>query len=239
MRTRLEAASLLAAVLVVGLAGCRAHHYVVVEDGAPLYAGAQDDEVLTRLRRLHHEPLRGEPLGAHGRVRVSYGGAVGYAPLHAVKTFDYLDPVFDGGESRDAAIARALREAEVEAVGRGWSPRVREAVREGEVVRGMTRRQVEAAWGWPTTIERAPGPGAERWVYRSRTTRLVRHRSEALWAGDDIWGAYPDPIAWSMWRDQTASGGWITIHVPIVYERVVVIDAAGRVEKVTTRELPG
>ncbi len=229
--------ALVAIALALALCGCRVDHYMVVEDQVPLYATATGEQVVARLPRYYHEALEDEPEEIAERVQVRYRGKVAFAPRRAVRTFDYLHPALDGGDGRHAEVARVLREEQLDDVGRGWPRRIQEAVREGEVQHGMTRRQVELAWGWPTTVRKGPGPGEERWIYSSRTRRLVHHRTEGLWYGGTSWGLYPDPLAWH-WVDGRADGGWITLRLPVIRERVVSLGPDGRVRHVDVRERP-
>lgn len=235
-------------LVVLGCAvlfGCRAQHYVVLEDQAPLYRDASGDEVVARMPGYHHEALPEDVAAAPGaaRIPIVFQGQRGYASSGTVRVFDYLDPALDGGDDRREVVRRELREAQLAQVGHDWSPTALEAVRDGRVTTGMTRPQVELAWGWPQTVERGRLPGAERWVYRERSFQIVRHWVDAPYGfssfapgagylcGPSLWEppghriglqGYP-----SMWTYRT--------RLPVIEERVVEFDADGRVQRVDAR----
>lgn len=199
--------------LLATLVGCRTSHYVVVERGAPLYRGPSSDEVLTWIPRYHHEPLPEAPEGG-GRVALTYLGLRGFADRWDVRVFDYLDPALDGGADRELALARALREVQLKDLGAEWPSAHVAEIRAGRVVAGMTRLEVEVAWGWPLTVEHGSTPGTERWVYQRPETDVV-------------------PAHEPGWH---ASGSRLdTVRLPVVVERVVEFDATGRVVRVIAR----
>lgn len=235
-RRGLERLVLLAGALL--LSGCHTHHYLVVQDGAPLYAAPVGDEELARLPRFHHQPLPEAPRREQGRVELRYRGRTGWVAPGAVRLFTYLHPDLDGGEERAEAVGRELRALQVETQGQGWSEPVQEAVKAGEVRRGMTRDQVELAWGWPVTVE-GGGQGGERWVYRVRS-----EASFDRWQPYDPWcgGPFPwnDPWCGAGWRwggchRPLYGGGWAHTVVPVIEERRVEFDAAGKVATVEVR----
>jgi hypothetical protein len=220
--------------LAVGLlVGCHSHHYVVLDE-APLYASAGSSEEVARLPRYHHEELGEEPEPRNGRVAVRYRGQVGYAPASAVRVFSYLDPALDEGDDRQETIQRELREAQLADLGGGWDADVVEAVRDGEVTRGMTRRQVELAWGWPATV-RAGSAGGERWIYYHDTYETVQRYVADAWAYPSSYSPYAGFHWAAVGRRGFYCDGWIDVRLPVTEERVVELDARGRVAQVHVR----
>jgi hypothetical protein len=226
----------------LALAGCHTHHYVVLEE-APLYADARGDRVLATLPRYHHEALREAPETVAGRVALGFRGRRGYAPRSAVRLFRYLDPGWDGGEEKRAAIRDALRDAQVRAEGSEWSAGVQDAVRRGEVHAGMTRQQVELAWGWPLTVEPDPRSGGERWIYRTQRTETL-HRflsdpfsypSASLSLGyyGRSYGCERFAGRYGTWA--WPRSGWVELRLEVTEERTVVIDPDGEVLGVRIR----
>lgn len=203
----------LAALIAVALAGCRTSHYVVTERGAPLYRKAEGDDVLTWMPRHHHEALEDAPAEAEEgrRVALSYHGLRGYADRWDVLIFDYLDPALDQGVDRAVALGRALREVQLADMGSEWPSAHVADIRAGRVTTGMTRLEVEVAWGWPVTVESGRVPGTERWVYREATTITLPPEV----------GLHPHASR--------------TIRVPVTAERIVEFDENGRVTRVRAR----
>jgi hypothetical protein len=178
MRFRISlAATTLTAVGVI--VGCQQHHYVVREDGAPLYAAEEGEQVLTHMRRYAHARLDEEPEAADSaeRVRVVYDGQVGYAPREAVRTFSYLDPAWDEGAARQSAISTELRTLRLEDVAGDWSDETKTAIRHQRLVEGMTRDQVEVALGWPHDVGR-DGESREVWYYQELGVRHIEELRE-------------------------------------------------------------
>ncbi|MCO5169856.1 MAG: hypothetical protein M9894_26260 [Planctomycetes bacterium] len=224
-----RAALALATLLLVQ--GCRAPHYVVVEDDAPLYADAQGDEVLARMRRHRHAPLDARPDAEVARVALTYDGQAGWAERRAVRVFDYLHPVLDDGADRTRAIRRELRELQLAELGAEWSTDDVAAIRSERVLPGMTRTQVEVAWGWPVSVEATGAPGGERWVYRDARITAVRRWVDSPWthvgAAEGGWTGRAD--------DARSYPAWVTVRVPVTIERVVEFDEAGKVVRVQVR----
>lgn len=220
--------------------GCHGHHYVVVGDRTPLYAGPESDAVVTLLPRYHHEALESSP-GDGERVEVSYKGRRGFVPRAKVRLFDYLAPEFDGGEDRDYAVRRELREATLTNMGASWPHAVVSAIRRGDVLRGMTRRQVEVAWGWPVTVQKGDLPGGERWVYVAHTTKTIRQYLSDPWAYPSSCspylprGGFRDGPWQRPWREDWGQVGWVELRLPVTEERLVELDADGRVVDVRVR----
>jgi outer membrane protein assembly factor BamE (lipoprotein component of BamABCDE complex) len=224
-----RARGLLVAAAALGLVACAEHHYIVRAESVPLYGSPDGDDVVATLPRYHHEPLDDDPEDdeAPGRWRVTYRGEEGWVPRQGVRTFDYLDPAWDGGDEKRAVVGRELREAQLDVVGRDWPAGQRAAVRAARVEPGMTRQQVELAWGWPTTVEGlATG---DRWVWREAGTRREHRWVEPYptwglyggWRGTG-WPGCPDDLWWTAgggWR-----GAWVTVDVPVVHEKVVEFD---------------
>jgi outer membrane protein assembly factor BamE (lipoprotein component of BamABCDE complex) len=223
-------------LLPMVLIGCHAHHYMVVEDRAPLYAGPKSDTVIARLPRYHHEELSGSPSDGK-RVLLSYKGRLGYAPRAKLRLFDYLDPKIDDGEARDRAVRHELREATLANVGSSWSRQVVSAIRRDEVIRGMTRRQVEVAWGWPVTVQPGALPGGERWVYVSHTTSTIRQYLSDPWAYPSSCSPYlPAGISgYSPFQRPWRREGWVELRLPVTEERLVELNADGRVASARVR----
>jgi hypothetical protein len=209
------------AALVVG---CTQGHYLVRSPDLPLYSTRTGDQVLARLPRFHHEPLSSEsdepPDSA--RVALSFRGLAGYAPRSGLYLFDYLDPALDEGEDRAEAVATQLRLAQVEAFGSEWPPEVAQAVREGQVLAGMTTRQVEVSWGWPTQVERGPA-GGQRWIYERQGTHLRQVYRPPL-------GYYgPQPQLGPAWGYDS---GWVMVRERFVERRIVTLGGEGKVVSV-------
>jgi hypothetical protein len=161
----------------------------------------------------HHELIAADEDGGDSAVRVRFHGGTGYARRGDVRVFHYISPELDGGTDRDETIAQEVRDVAVAHAGGSWPADTREAVREGRVLSGMTREQVELAWGWPRTIESLSNPiGGERWVYRRRGYEL-----------------YCGGASDSAWRFRPAAGhvdGAFYGHssydrIPLVEERIV------------------
>jgi outer membrane protein assembly factor BamE (lipoprotein component of BamABCDE complex) len=221
-----------AAVLVLAaVAGCHSAQYIVVADRTPLYRDAQGGDVVATMPRYHHEDLDEEPDAAAARVHLTFAGQAGWADRAAVRVFDYLDPALDGGADREKAVKQQLRELQLADLGKGWSPDDVAAIRKEEVLVGMTKTQVEVAWGWPVTVEPSPTPGGERWVYRDARVSAVRR-----WGGGggafDAWGASSGWLGREDWRGYPT---WVTVRVPVTVERVVEFDPDGRVVRVHVR----
>lgn len=156
------------ALLAVFASGCRVHEYVVARDEVPLYATPQCDKVVERMPLGHHERLE-DTDDAHGLVKVTYNGRTGYAKKSDLKVLSYMHPELDEGLDREETVGHAVRDVTVRSVGKDWDDDTKDAIRDGRVVDGMTREQVELAWGWPRTIEPLANPtGGERWIYRRR-----------------------------------------------------------------------
>lgn len=158
-----------ALLALMGLAsGCRVHEYVVAGDEVPLYATPAFDRVVDHMPLGHHERISEED-SKHGVVKVEFHGRTGYAKASDLKTLSYTRPELDEGADREETVGRAVRDVTVKAAGRDWTDDVKDAVRDGRVTDGMSREQVELAWGWPRTIEPlANPPSGERWIYRRR-----------------------------------------------------------------------
>jgi len=149
------------------LVGCRVHEYVVTGDEVPLYSTPALDGVVARMPLGHHEAIEKTTDGAALKVR--FGAREGWARKKDVKELSYLDPTLDGGADREQTVGAAVREALASKTGQEWPAPVRAAVRDGRVAEGMTREQVELAWGWPASIEPLSVPaGGERWVWKHR-----------------------------------------------------------------------
>jgi outer membrane protein assembly factor BamE (lipoprotein component of BamABCDE complex) len=229
-RSRRGRAATLALAVALAAVGCRSPHYVVIEDDAPLYATPQGDEVVARMPRYHHEPLEDRPGSSAVRVPVTFEGQAGWAERNSIRTFDYLHPTLDDGQSREKAIRREVRELQLAELGSEWSNDDVAAIRAERVRPGMTRTQVEVAWGWPVSVESTGAPGGERWVYRDCQVTPVRRWVESPWstmrgAGASI-GHHDD------WRQYPA---WVTVRVPVTIERVVEFDERGEVTRVQQR----
>lgn len=220
-----------ALAVVLAMAGCRAPHYVVIQDEAPLYADAQGDEVVARMPRYHHEPLEDSPEASAARVPITFDGQAGWAERESIRTFDYLHPTLDEGQSRDKAIRRELRELQLADLGAEWSNDDVAAIRAERVLPGMTRMQVEVAWGWPVSVESTGAPGGERWVYRDCQVTPVRRWVESPWS--TTWNDGVAPVGHrDEWRQYPA---WVTVRVPVTIERVVEFDEHGKVTRVQVR----
>jgi len=235
-----------AALLAVGLlAGCTTHHYVVVRDGAALYDAPAGGRAIATMPRYHNQPLDEEPEAAGGRVRLEYAGRRGWAARDAVRVFGYLDPDLDDGADQAETVRRELRELQIDDLGGDWDPAVVAAVRDERVLPGMTRQQVEVAWGWPTDVEGGPEPGGETWVYRTRTTKRVRRWADATrgvsaW-GPTYWGGPWDDYPWRgsyhpYWGRGFGPGYYgpatVTYRVPVEVVTRVEFDADGAVRRV-------
>lgn len=228
-RTRRPATALLLALLIAP--GCHTPHYVVVEDQAPLYGADEGDEVIARLPRYAHADLEDEPDPDARRVRVTHEGRAGWADRSSVRVFEFLHPFLDDGADRDRVIRREVRELQLADLGEGWDDDAVEAIRNERVIVGMTRTQVEVAWGWPVTVE--PGPhGGERWIYRESVMKRMRRFADST--STRTWGASPQP--WGADREDVPNyPAWVTVRVPVTIERIVEFDEAGTVTKVKVR----
>ncbi len=208
------------------LVSCTQGHYLVRSPELPLYSTRSGEEVLARLPRFHHEPLPegSEEAPDSPRVALSYRGQAGFAPRSGLFLFDYLDPALDEGADRAESVAEQLRRAQVDAFGGDWPPEVAEAVREGRVVEGMTPRQVEVSWGWPTQVERGPA-GQQRWIYERQGSQLRQVYRPPL-------GYYgPQPLVGPPWGYDS---GWVMVRERFLERRIVTIGAQDRVVAVET-----
>lgn len=155
-------------LLSVLACGCQVHEYVVAHDEVPLYATPGCDRVVERMPLGHHERVEGAD-DDHGVVKVTFNGRTGYAKKSDVNLLSYVHPELDEGQDREETVGRAVRDVTVSSAGKDWGDDTKEAIRDGRVLDGMTREQVELAWGWPRTIEPLANPsGGERWIYRRR-----------------------------------------------------------------------
>jgi hypothetical protein len=165
---RLATIVLLAAALGAS-SGCRIQEYVVAKDEVPLYSTPACDKVVEKLPIGHHERVVDDDPGAAGIVKIVYNGREGFARKADVRLCKYVHPELDEGADRDETMGRAVRDVAVGHAGGAWPDDIRDAIRDGRVLDGMTREQVELAWGWPRTIEPLSNPvGGERWIYRRR-----------------------------------------------------------------------
>jgi hypothetical protein len=219
-----RAATVTASILLLafGLSGCRVHEYVVARDEVPLYDSPKCEKVVDRMPLGHHERL-GESDDETGVVKVVYNGREGYAKTSDVKLLAYMHPELDEGADREEKVGRAIRDVSVHAAGNDWTDDMKDAIRDGRVVDGMTREQVELSWGWPRTIEPLANPtGGERWIYRRRGYECLdsamgpAHRFRPARCGQ--------PGPWSL----ESSGGYY--RLPVIEERVVEFtnDRVGR-----------
>ncbi|RMG09564.1 MAG: hypothetical protein D6731_19250 [Planctomycetota bacterium] len=246
-----RARSFVLLALVLPLVACHRVHYVALEE-APLYAGPEGELRIATLPRFHHEPLAGRPRVVGDRLALPFEGQRGWVPRRAVRLVEALHPRWDGGEDEGRAVGHALRDAQVRAYGGDWDPVLREAVRRGQVRVGMTRRQVEVAWGWPLTVEPLSGGGGERWLYRSRREEILRGdvRDPTLgwgWSpgtGPFVPGPCGEPLpslrpwAWSRpWAWDGLRAGWVELRLEVVEERAVVFGPDGRVRDLRVRRL--
>lgn len=210
--------------------GCHASHYVVVDAETPLYRDAGGDEVVAHMPRYHHEPLDAAPEEGATRVAVSFSGQRGFADVQHLRVFDYLNPVLDDGADRARTIRREVRELQLADLGGDWNVNDVAAIRAERILPGMTRTQVEVAWGWPVSVE-AGATGGERWVYRDSQVTAVRRWADNPWA--TTWGSDPE------WVGHRADGrhypSWVTVRVPVTVERIVEFDPDGKVMRVQLR----
>jgi hypothetical protein len=206
-------ASLVALLLLVFTAsGCRVHEYVVARDEVPLYATPMLDKVVDKMPLGHHERITNTE--KRGVVKVEFHGRTGYAKASDLKVLSYTHPELDEGADREESVGRAVRDVTVKAAGKDWTDDVKDAVRDGRVVDGMTREQVELAWGWPRTIEPLANPsGAERWIYRRRGYECLDSTLSAAKRFRPARTTQPSP--WGL------DGAQSYYRLPVIEERVV------------------
>lgn len=207
------------------MAGCTQHHYLVLEEGVPLYAAPGSEVVLAELPQYHHEPLADEAPIQGRRVRIEYRGQLGWAPRSGVDVFGYLSPALDGGDERERVVQAHIREARLRGV--DWPSEVVEAVRAGEVFRGMTREQVEVAWGWPSKLQRLEA--RERWVWEKDDVEVVHTYQPYVYYAP--YGCGPGGLGRGGlgWR---TGATWVSHRIPVTRRRSVVFDAEGRVVQI-------
>jgi hypothetical protein len=220
--------------LVVLVVGCQNHHYVVLEE-TPFYASVEGEVVLDTLPRYHHQELEAVSEAQRERVQLAYKGRRGYASLDSVKVFSYLTPLIDGGTDRDSKIRGELREAQLAHVGADWSASTLQAIRDEQVVKGMSRRQVELAWGWPLTVGPGSLEGGERWVFRFESHTTVRRFLMDPWAYPSSFSPHPLTCWDTRPRSLRRELGWRSVRLPVTEERVVELDANGRVHSLSVR----
>lgn len=194
-----------AAVLaLVATGGCRVREYVVARDEVPLYANKSCDRVLDVLPLGHHEKVVDDEAG-DGVAKVAFNGREGYVKREGVKILTYVHPQLDEGADRESTVGRAVRDVAVEHAGHDWPEETRDAIRDGRVLEGMSREQVELSWGWPRTIEPLASPvGGERWIYRrhgwesfdggSLSNRRFRPNRPGEWSGTSSSSYYRMPV---------------------------------------------
>ncbi len=234
--TRIRGVALPAVGLLVlaAASGCRSYHYVVRTDGAPLYADEDGEDVIGRMDQFHHESLGvGDPTG--DRVEVTYQGREGYADPADVRVFSYDSGTFARAQDRNDQVRHNLREVILETT--PWPRRVEAAIRDDRLLKGMTREQVELAWGLPNTIvPDGRGGGGERWVFR-----ITRYEErEAVHSG----------YTYAHFRSYGGCGSYgRSIHapiyttyvtrytVPVSFRRDVYFDADGRLAGWTSDDL--
>jgi hypothetical protein len=218
-----RAATLAVFFVIAGcLSGCRIHEYVVARDEVPLYDTPRCEKVVDRMPLGHHERIS-ESDDEGGVLRVVYNGRTGYARSTDLKLLAYMHPELDEGVDREEKVGRAVRDVTVGAAGKDWTDDMKSAIRDGRVVDGMTREQVELSWGWPRTIEPLANPtGGERWIYRRRGFECLdssmgpTHRFRPA--------RYAQPGPWGL----ESAGAYY--RLPVVEERVVEFqnDKVGR-----------
>ncbi len=153
------------AALAAAGAGCTDYHYIVRTEDAPLYADEYRSSIIERMERLSDGHIgHGEPEG--DPIEIEYAGREGWANRE-----DLLIVSFPHGDygAADESIRRARREIILE--GKEWPAEAKQAIREDRLLQGMTKEQVQLAWGRPTSIRPlapAPGgaPGGEAWTYQ-------------------------------------------------------------------------
>lgn len=225
------------ALLLLSLVGCSTQHYLVTEE-TPLFAGPTGERVVAKVPRYHHDVLSEEADPSAARVPVVFQGKAGYAKRSALRIFSYLSPAIDDGEDRGETIGRELRELQLAHIGKAWPTHLREAIRDQQVLRGMTARMVEVAWGWPSTVEAGASAGAVRWVYRHDDVEVVQKFVGDPWSASGLYA--PDAafgwrgIGGGHWR-YGLNNGYASIRFPVTEERTVHLDAKGRVSRVTVR----
>ncbi|MEZ6187083.1 MAG: hypothetical protein R3F62_18995 [Planctomycetota bacterium] len=218
-------------LLLLPLLGCSAQHYLVSSEAAPLYDG--DGAVVATLSRYDSGRIEDDS-GPRLEVESRAGG--GFLDRSDVRVFRALEPAWDGGADERAQRATALRALRVELEGRGWSPAAQQAVVEGKITRGMTREQVEVAWGWPERID--PSPQGEVWIYERQGTSVQRVDPPYLWPYGYGYGFGVG------WRRGYAGfyGPWrpwqrMRLELPVLREFSVAFDHEGVVTQVTRRTL--
>jgi hypothetical protein len=195
------------------LGGCRVQEYVAAKDEVPLYSSPSCDKVVDMIPLGHHERvLAGE--SETGIFKVAYNGREGYVRGGDLRVLSYVHPQLDEGQDRESSVGRVVREVAVEHAGAGWSDDIRDAIRDGRVLDGMTREQVELAWGWPRTIEALATPtGGERWIYR-------RHGYETFEGSVASRRFHPYRADYSQ-NSWNTDGRYRYYRMPVVEERVV------------------
>jgi hypothetical protein len=237
---------LLLAALALVASGCTTSwHAIVVRDGAPLYADDDRERVIGHLDRLDHATLgRFRPDG--DPVAVKTGGRRGFANRSDLRVFS-VDR--DRDDVREV-VFRVRRDVDLE--GRDWPQSVKRAIRQDRVERGMTREQVELAWGRPSSARSLP-EGGERWDFERAVLDITDHVDWTRYPGGSAfhagygWGGW----GWGYggrrgWYGGPAFGwtytwpAWETVRTRVVHEstvrRSVTFDAEGRVVGFDARE---
>lgn len=206
-------ASLSVLLVLAGLmSGCRVHEYVVAREEVPLFATPLCDKVVEKMPLGHHERISASE--RRGVVKVEFHGHTGYAKVSDLKVLSYMHPELDEGADREETVGRAVRDVTVKAAGKDWNDDVKDAVRDGRVTDGMSREQVELAWGWPRTIEPLANPsGGERWIYRRKGYETLDSTLSANKRFRPARTTQPGP--WSL----DSAGGYY--RLPVIEERVV------------------
>lgn len=149
---------LLAAILLALAAGCSTNYEGIVRtEDAPLYSDASKTVVIGRMKRLDdvylgHSAPEGDP------VKAKWRDLKGFANRADLRLFAHPNNDY----ARGYAIAQNRREVILE--GKDWPPEVKQAVRENRIENGMTKEQVELAWGRPSAVQPLPG-GGEQWIF--------------------------------------------------------------------------
>jgi hypothetical protein len=149
---------LVGAALLLLAAGCSTNYdgIVRVED-APLFGDESRTIVIARMKRFDDVYL-GHSAPESNPLKAKWHDLKGYANAQDLRIFSYPNNDY----ARGYAVAQNRREVVLE--GKDWPEPTKQAIRENRIENGMTKEQVELAWGRPNSVRPLP-PAGEQWVW--------------------------------------------------------------------------
>lgn len=212
------------APLAIWLSACSTnYHYIVRTEDAPLYADETRSMIIARMERFEdgyigHSPPEGDP------IEIEYRGIEGWANREDLRIFAYPNNDYARAE------AVALNRREVILEGKDWPPSIKQAIRESRLEKGMTREQVELAWGHATHVSPiAPQDGGgERWVFEHTEWDVHEHVDYLRTPGFSTF-YYGYPCGWGyVYEFPYYEPVYYRTYYPRLRRRTATFDAEGR-----------